>query len=210
MRNIAIYGAGGFGREMALMIRQINQAQLQWNVVGYFDDGKSKGTDVGGIKVLGGYEALCNHREEISIAVAIADPLQRRELVQKIDSPLIDFPVLVHPACHAGDPINHIERGCILTAGTILTTAVTMRQFVVVNLQSTIGHDVELGQFTTVMPGCSVSGNVKVGGETLIGTGARILQNLSIGRNCVVGAGAVVTRNFGDHKTLMGIPANEK
>ena len=34
MKDIAIYGAGGFGREMASLLKRINSIEKQWNFVG--------------------------------------------------------------------------------------------------------------------------------------------------------------------------------
>ena len=41
MKEIAIYGFGGFGREVACLIRKINERQPRWKFIGYFDDGLS-------------------------------------------------------------------------------------------------------------------------------------------------------------------------
>ena len=35
MKDIAIYGAGGFGREVASLIKRINRIENQWNFVIY-------------------------------------------------------------------------------------------------------------------------------------------------------------------------------
>ena len=46
MQDIAIYGAGGFGKEVACILNKINEIQPTWNLVGFFDDGVSKGTPI--------------------------------------------------------------------------------------------------------------------------------------------------------------------
>ena len=39
MNDIAIYGAGGYGREIACLINnKINSEVKEWNLVGFFDD----------------------------------------------------------------------------------------------------------------------------------------------------------------------------
>ena len=43
MKEIAIYGFGGFGREVACLIRKINERQPRWKFIGYFDDGHAAG-----------------------------------------------------------------------------------------------------------------------------------------------------------------------
>lgn len=210
MKNLAIYGAGGLGRETALLIRQINARSPQWNILGYYDDAIAKGTIIDGSLVLGGLNDLNGLKVPLDLVVSISDPELRKKVVDGVMNVNIQFPSLMHPACEAGDGNNKFGKGCILSAGVILTTGIQLGDFVIVNLSSTLGHDVRIGEFSSVMPGCSISGNVKIGERTMIGTGARILQNLNIGAHCKVGAGAVVTRDIGDAKTVVGVPAYEK
>ena len=58
MMNIAIYGAGGFGREVLTLVQDINRAGRKYDIMGFFDDGLPKGTVVNGLSVLGGLEEL--------------------------------------------------------------------------------------------------------------------------------------------------------
>lgn len=39
VKDIAIFGAGGFGREVACLLRKINAVEPTWNFVGFYDDG---------------------------------------------------------------------------------------------------------------------------------------------------------------------------
>jgi sugar O-acyltransferase (sialic acid O-acetyltransferase NeuD family) len=210
VKDLAIYGAGGFGRETALQILQINARSKKWMIKGFYDDGLSKGQVVDSLKVLGGFADIQAHKKQIDLVIAIADPTIRKSIADKLDNKKISFPSIVHPSCQPGARSNRWGRGCILTAGVILTTGIELEDFVVINLASTVGHDVKMGQFVTIMPGCNISGNVRIGERSMLGTGAQVLQNLSIGKCCKVGAGAVVTNDFGDNKTIVGIPAHEK
>ncbi len=210
LKNIAIYGAGGFGRETALLIQQINAQTKHWEMIGFYDDGIIQGTKVDTWSILGGMKELQMAKEPLSIVVAVADPAIRKSIVHSLSKCHLDFPSIVHPSCQTGDANNQFGKGCILTAGVILTTGIHLGDCVIINLQTTLGHDVWIGEFTTVMPGCSISGNVKIGESCMIGTGARILQNLNVGEQCKIGAGAVVTRSFAAGKTIVGVPADEK
>ena len=53
--------------------------------------------------------------------------------------------------------------GTVLTAGVILTTRIQTGDFVLINLATTVGHDVNIGNFCSIMPGCSISGSVSLG-----------------------------------------------
>lgn len=207
MRDIAIYGAGGFGREAAWMVQEINQARDQWNLVGFFDDGHKTGNLIDGLPVLGGLREVNSYGQAIDLVIAIANPAVRKDLVSKITNKHIGFPTLIHPTVLTGAPVNRFGRGSILTAGVILTTGIDLGEFVIVNLAATVGHDAKLGAFVSIMPQCSISGSVTIGEGSLIGSGARILQGINLGKSCVVGAGAVVTKSFPDSSRLIGIPA---
>ena len=47
MNDIAIFGVGGFGREVLALIKDINKVTPTWNIVGFFDDGYPIGTVYG-------------------------------------------------------------------------------------------------------------------------------------------------------------------
>lgn len=208
MHDLAIFGAGGFGRELALMIRQINQHQNTWNILGFYDDAKEQGSEVDGLPILGGTEDLKKYQGPLHIAMGIADPQIRKRIVQIIDGAGISFPVLIHPSVLAGDTkFNRFGRGCIIAAGCILTTAVTLNDFVILNLATTVGHDVTIGSYASIMPACKISGFVNVGAGAYLGSGAVILPHVTLGDECVVGAGAVVTKLVTESTTVMGVPA---
>ena len=207
MKKIAIIGAGGWGREVALLVAQINKVKPSWELLGFYDDNLPPGTKVDGAPVLGKVENLNAIDSNTSVVVAVASPRDRKEIVGRISNPHVSYPSIVHPNANPGHPGNGFGQGCVISEGCTLTVGVTLRDFVILNLASTIGHDVELGQFTSVMPGCHISGNVKVGSGTLIGTGATVLQNISIGGASVIGAGAVVTKSFPPRSKLLGVPA---
>lgn len=210
MKNIAIYGAGGFGRETALLIQQINKQDMQWNLLGFFDDGLPKGSRVDGLVILGGMKEALQYTGAITIAVA--DPSTREKISGNLlKNPKLEFPSLIHPHAQLGsEEFNTIGRGCIITAGVIMTTHITLGDFCIINLSATVGHDVILGAFTTIMPGCSISGNVNIGQRVLLGTGARMLQNINIGDHATIGAGAVVTKHCPPNETWVGVPASKK
>ena len=58
MKNIVIIGAGGFGREVKVLVDDINKIRSTYNFLGFYDDGIEKGTLVNGYKVLGGISDL--------------------------------------------------------------------------------------------------------------------------------------------------------
>lgn len=203
MQKIAIYGAGGLGREMRLLINQLNAQNVMWEFIGYFDDGLVTSDE----KVLGGMPELNVYPENLNILVAIGDPEVRKSVVERISNEKVTFPFLMHPSVIYDKKVVTIGKGSIVTAANVLTTDITIGEFCILNLNCTVGHDAVIEDFATIMPAVNISGNVKIGKSTLIGTGAQILQNLIIGDNCKVGAGAVVVKNVYKGTTVVGVPA---
>jgi sugar O-acyltransferase (sialic acid O-acetyltransferase NeuD family) len=208
MTDIIIYGAGGLGREIALLIEDINNVEKKWNIIGFADDNTPKGTVINSYTVLGGIYELNAVTSAVSVVIAVGDSSIRSKMYCAIANPGISFPILVHPTVQLGSKqFNLIGRGSVITAGCILTTNIKLGDFTLLNLMTTIGHDVHLGNFVSIMPGCSLSGLINGDNRIFIGTGAKILPNINLGEACIIGAGAVVTKNVRPYDTVVGVPA---
>lgn len=100
-----------------------------------------------------------------------------------------------------------IGLGGIITPGCIVTTNVKIGNYVLLNLNSTVGHDTIIGDYVTVNPGCHISGNSVIGSNVLLGTGTAIRENIKIGDSIVTGAQAAVVTNLDEPGTYVGVPA---
>jgi len=200
MKKIAIYGAGGFGRETRLLIDQINLAKPKWKFIGYFDDNSKE-------EVLGGMEELNSYKESLHVVVAIAEPEIRKTVVESIKNSNISFAILIHPSVVYDKNEVVIGEGSIVAALSVFTTNITIGNHNIINLSSTVGHDVYTADYCSLMPGVHISGTVNLGKGVLVGSGAIVLQNLLIDAWSKVGAGAVVIENVNPNTTVVGIPA---
>ncbi len=204
--DIAIVGAGGLGKETAVLIDQINAHTKTWNIVGFFDDGIEKGSNVLSIPVLGGILELNQFSKPLNIIIAIGNPVVKAQLAERIINSFLIFPILIHPTALIGRQVT-IGEGTIITAGCVLTVDIQVGKHVLLNLNTTVGHDVILDDYTSVMPGAHLSGSVKVGKAVFIGTGVSVLQHIQLGDKAIIGAGAVVTKSIPQAQTVVGVPA---
>lgn len=207
MKRIAIIGAGGFGREVKLLIDDLNKVNKLFEFVGYYDDGKNKGELINGFPVLGNIDELNKSSENINIAIGIGVPEIKAKILNKLDNPLIEYTTLIHPSSIVGKDEVVIGKGTIIAAGCIITCNVTIEEFVTLNLMCTVGHDTYIKKFSSFMPSVNISGEVVVGNNVYIGTGAKIINQLEIGENTIIGAGAVVSKSLPANCTAVGIPA---
>lgn len=206
MNDIAIIGAGGFGREVKWLIDSINQFKSTWNFLGYFDDDLKKRENISPNLLLGKISDINTINKPLAVIIAIGNPILKEKIFDKINNSNISYPTLIHPNVIIGNEIE-IERGCIICASCILTSNIKIHQFVTLNLACTVGHDSLIGPFCSIMPSVNISGEVIIEKNVYIGTGARIINQISIEKNSIIGAGAVVTKKITSNSTAVGVPA---
>lgn len=211
-KDIVIIGAGGFGREVKWMIERINQSAQKagtikpWNIIGFVDDGIEQGTEICGIPVICKVDELAMVNDDIYAICAIGASKVRRKIIEQFKTSNVTFPNLFDPsAIYSPDLL--LGKGNIICAGTILTVNIRLDDFVIINLDCTVGHDVYLSSFVTAYPSVNISGQVQIGECTEIGTGCQIIQDKQIGEETIIGAGAVVIRDIPNNCTAVGSPA---
>lgn len=212
MRDIAIYGAGGFGREVACLIGQINEIEPQWNLIGFFDDDESLfGKQVSHFApCLGNMANLNAYEKELDLVIAIGAPAIVGEIIGKILNPKVSFPNLIHPSVRFSDiETLKMGKGNILQGNCTISCDVCLGDFNVLNGSVVLGHDVKIGSYNAFMPAVRVSGGVDIGCCNYFGVGSIILQNLKIGDQVRLAAGSVLMTRPRAGALYMGIPAKK-
>lgn len=207
MKQLIIVGAGGFGRETAALVEAINAASPgSWDVVGFVDDGAALcNATVQHLPVLGGMNWLVRQRG-LHYTLAVGASRVRQRLGERLAEAPLAAATLLHPSVDV-HPTTHIGPGAIICKGVVLTVSVTLGRHVILNLNSTVGHDACLGDYVTAYPGVHFSGAAQIGRAAELGTGCVVLPGISVGEETVVGAGAVVNRDLPEHCTAVGVPA---
>lgn len=209
MKDIVIFGAGGFGKEVAAILLKINEQSPYWNLMGFFDDGIKAGTVISRYgKVLGGVEKLNQWKESLSVVFAIGSPKTLELLVSKIKNPRIDFPNIIHPEVFFADKETlKMGRGNVVVRGCSFSVDVRVGDFNQFNSISALAHDVEVGSYNVFMPLTRVSGEVQIGDANVFGLNTLILQGLKIGDRKRTGPGAVILTKPRKEGLYMGNPA---
>ena len=209
MKNIAIFGAGGLGKEVATTILRINRSKPTWNLIGFYDDGKEIGTPVSHYgKILGGIKEVNETTEPLCLVIAIGSPNSLRSVRERITNPLISYPnIIFEPFDCADYSTLKIGEGNIIQGYCYASCDVTIGSFNVLNSLIVIGHDVTIGDFNVIMPSVRISGEVKMGNCNLLGVSSIVLQQLKIGNNVRLGAGAILMTKPKDGCTYIGNPA---
>lgn len=182
MKDIAIYGAGGLGREVACLLRLINEAAPTWNLIGFFDDGQHVGEGVGSFgPVLGGLAEVNQWPEELAVVLCFGCPSTLARIAPSITNPRISFPNIISPDFSIADKETFvIGHGNIITGSCLVTTNVTIGNFNLLNGSVVFGHDVRTADYNVFMPGVRISGEVTIGNRCIFGAGCFVKQQLAI------------------------------
>ncbi len=211
MKELVIYGGGGFAREVSFLVREINKGPGGpfYDFLGYIDDNPSAtGREIGGGGIIGDGGWFEKRKEKVCCAIAIGNPAAIERISGRLASyDCVEFPNLIDRSVTMDDARVELGEGNIITAGNIFTTDIRIGSFNIFNLSCTCGHDVVIGDCCVINPGCCISGCIHMEGRSLVGTGATVLQCLTIGEGAVIGAGAVVTKDVEGGVTVVGVPA---
>ncbi len=211
VKDIAIYGAGGFGREVACLLRRINtEVSQQWNLVGFFDDGVTPGTENEYGKVLGNIDTLNSWDKPLALVFAIGSPKVVELLYSKTVNDKIEFPNIIAPDSLFLDKDNvRMGQGNVICSRCVVSCNVDIGNFNIFNGYITVGHDSVIGNFNSIMPAAKISGGVKIGNRNFLGVNSVILQYKCLGDDNVIGASSVVIRNIKTSGTYAGNPAKK-
>lgn len=210
-RRIVVIGGGGFAREVRWLIEDLDIAGAALDFAGFVvsDLGRLSENDSRD-EVVGDYSWLLANKGAVDgAALGIGSPGARLRVARELGDqfPTLEFPALIHPTVTMHRASTIVEQGVLICAGTIGTVNVVLREFSMVNLACTLGHEAEIGPGSVLNPTVNISGGVKLGSGVLVGTGSQVLQYVSVGDGAIVGAGAVVNRDVPAGETVVGIPA---
>ena len=210
LKNIVVVGAGGFAREVAWLIAELNRVKAQFQFLGFLVSDLSRLTDRDSRdQVLGDFSWLESNREVDALALGIGTPASKMKVTSElvVRFPQLEWPALIHPSVQFDRESAQLGQGVVLCAGTIGTVNLLLGDFAMVNLLCTLGHEARIGKCAVLNPTVNVSGGVEIGECVLVGTGAQVLQYVRVGNGSTIGAGAVVTKDVPPGTTAVGIPA---
>jgi acetyltransferase-like isoleucine patch superfamily enzyme len=211
MKDIAIYGMGGLGRELACIIAEINAISPQWNFIGFFDDGapeKMLSSSQG--ELLGNIDTLNSWPKELCVLLCFGSPRVIEIVRNKITNPNVSFPNLIHPMFHISDKETFkIGQGNIILGTCSATCNVTVGNFNLLNGSVVLAHDVTIGDYNVFMPGTRISGAVTIGNSNQFGAMSFVKQSLTIADNVTLSPlSALLTKPKSD-SLYVGNPAKK-
>jgi len=191
MKELAIIGAGGFGREVKCWANDADGVFYPTNF--YVSDHIAKPP----------HRPLSQLDPERSVAViAVGDPKARKAIAGQLRHGQT-FANIIHRTAIVES--EHGD-GCVFCPYSVVTVDCKLGDHVHMNLHSDIGHDCIIGDYVTLAPSARVSGRCNIGEGVYIGSNAVIREGVTIAPWTVIGAGAVVLNDITEAGTYVGNP----
>ena len=206
MQKVVVVGAGGFGREVLEIFKDDNIISPKWDILGFLDgNDKVHGTQINGYPVLGCLDWLADN-PAVGCVVAIGDPKTKKAVIDEMEDRNANFVNAIHPSVVMSEFVK-LGRNVVICAGCILTVDILIGDHVIININSTVGHDTIIGNYCSIMPAVNINGNNHLNEGVYVGTGSTFVQEVSVGSWTTIGAGAVLVKNIPKSVIAVGVPA---
>ncbi len=205
-KDIVIIGAGGLGKEVAQLIKDINQDKKKWNLLGYVDETVEKqGSIINDSPVLGDFGWFLN-RKRIWAVCALGNPRDKYKLIKKLNGANINYATLVHPSAKI-NKYSEIGYDCIICSNTFISVNTKIGNHICINPGCGIGHDTVIEDYSSLYWNVSLAGNVTIKEGCEIGSKTTVIQKKNVGTFSILGAGSVVIKDIPAFCTAVGVPA---
>ena len=204
MKEIYIYGAGGHGRVILDIVRNMGM-----KVGGFLDsDSKKHGKFVNNERVLGDLSIVSQliKERECLFVVGVGDNKSRKEIYLEIKRRGGDIVNVIHPSAVVAKDVN-LGEGIVIASGAIVCSSAAIGNNSIINTGSIIEHDNLIGEHVHISPGVTLAGGINIESGVWVGLGVTIIEHKTIGKNSKVGAGSVVIDNVPDNFLVAGVPA---
>lgn len=211
MKNIVIFGAGGLGREAAIMIGSINEKNpSKYNLLGFVVDSCyfKENTYINGVPLIGDFEWLLKNKENVSCVIALGNSIARKETFCRLKEHGVRIETIISPEVYV-DPSCYVGEGSYVGYRVVLSVNSHFGKGTFINTDTIIGHDTNCGEFVSIGPRVSIGGNCIIENLTEIGGGAYIVPKRKIGENSKIAAGSVVFSHVKKNTHVLGNPARK-
>ena len=206
MKELLVYCAGGFGKEVYDIAHRINKENACWSNMSFIDDSEIENR-VYDANVYRFEEILeKKNSDQVEVVIASGEPEVRKLLAEKVCQVGFQLANLMDPSTSYGKSFQ-LDPGVIIAPLCSIQSEAILKRNSAVNTMSIIAHDVTVGENTVVSSMVNIGGSCIIGDNSYLGMGVLIKEGIKIGNNSIVGMGSVVHKDIPDGVIALGNPA---
>ena len=204
MKRLHIIGAGGLAKEIVGYI--LGEKHKRYEITGCWANEPFNNSDFN-IFYRGSVDSFKKvFSDGDCVLIAIANTITRRKVYEELRNLNLVFETYIHPSCEISQ-FAIIGKGCILLPHTILAGDPTLRDFIFMNTEVVIGHDVVIDNFCSLFPRVEICGDCVIEANCVFGINATVLPTVKVKKNSMVDAFSVLRQSFSDSALFVGNPA---
>jgi acetyltransferase EpsM len=194
-RAILIYGGGGHGKSLIDLMHTLGT----YDLIGVLDDNLAPGTEVMGLRVLGGgrlLEPLAGGglRLAVNAVGGVGDIMSRIGVFRRLLQAGFGCPTLVHPTASV-ESSAHLAEGVQVFPHAYVGSETEIGFGAIINTGAVVSHDCHIESYANIAPGALLAGGVRIGEGTLVGMGVTLNLSVTIGAGCRLGNSAVIKQD---------------
>ena len=204
-RRVVILGASGNALDILSVIDALG---APWEAAGVLDDGREKGSEFGGLPILGNLVEAAALADFVFVNGIASERTHRRKLgiIATTGLDAARFVTLIHPLA-AVSRRAAIGHGSCIGPGCAVSGQVEIGPHAWLGNLAVVGHDCVLGAGATIAPTATLAGGVTLGAQAFVGSGAVLRAGIKVGADALIGMGAVVLRDVPAGVVVVGNPA---
>jgi sugar O-acyltransferase (sialic acid O-acetyltransferase NeuD family) len=206
MKELLIIGARGFGREVYDLAKQCSLYNIEFVVKGFLDD-KSNALDhfTGYPSIVSAVESYDVKEGDVFVC-ALGEVLYKKKYTEIILKKGGVFMNLIHPTVSINSNVK-LGKGLIILNNVFISNDCLVGDFVTIQPNSAIGHDVVLSNWCHINAYSFFGGYAFIEEEVTIHTRASIMPKIKVCYGATVGASSLVIKNVKPNTTVFGMPA---
>lgn len=206
--RLLLIAASGLAREVLSSLRKSEA----YSVAGILDEDVGlRGSLLDGVPVLGTMSDVLRY-PDAQILVCTASSSARQSVVKHLHSLGVGaerYATVIDPSVAVPDCCR-VNRGTIILANVVMTTAVTIGCHVVVMPRVSLAYDDVVDDFALLAAGTTLGGEVHIGRGAYVGMNASVYRGISIGVGASIGLGSAVVEDVPAGERWEGVPAAVK
>jgi sugar O-acyltransferase (sialic acid O-acetyltransferase NeuD family) len=207
-KDLIIVGAGGYGREVLQIVKDINKVEDKWNILGFINDiGDALDNYECDYSIIGTIKDWIP-QEGQEFVCAVADPLGKELVTKTLKEKGAVFTSAIHPTAYISEYAK-VGEGVVMSIHSGISVNCKIGDFVTVLYSTIIGHDVNIGNYCTISSLSECAGGVELEEKVFLGSHVTVIPRKKVCTGAYVAAGSVVVTNIQPGNHVMGNPAKK-
>ena len=200
--DLVIVGAGGFGREVHVMLDDVYPAE-RYRFKGFLADETNELAAALGPTLGSPEDYQPQPNDRLILAIGYMDARQR--LTRHLEDRGAVFADFIHPRAFIAKNAR-IGNGAVIFPFAVVSNAASLGDHVHLNYYASVGHDAKVGRCSLLAPYATMNGFSSLGEAVYLSTHSTVVVNKHVADHAKVSANSTVQHDVPAHAFVFGVP----